>query len=124
MKVLLSIKPQFVDKIISGEKLFEYRKAIFKNPNISTVVIYSTMPVGRIVAEFSVENILKGAPDEIWEKTKKYSGISKNFFFEYFKERNVACAIEIKKLKVYKKPIDPYKRYNNFTPPQSYLYLD
>ena len=124
MKVLLSIKPQFVDKIISGEKLYEYRKAIFKNPNVSTVVIYSTKPVGKIVAEFSVENILKGAPEEIWKKTKNYSGISQGFFFEYFKKHDIACAIEIKKLKIYKEPIDPFKIYNNFTPPQSYLYLD
>ena len=30
MKVLLSIKPQFANKILSGEKLYEYRKRIFK----------------------------------------------------------------------------------------------
>ena len=30
MKVLLSIKPEFVEKIFSGEKRFEYRKNIFK----------------------------------------------------------------------------------------------
>ena len=40
MRVLLSIKPEFVEKIFSGEKLYEYRKAMFKNVNVSTVVIY------------------------------------------------------------------------------------
>ena len=30
MKVLLSIKPEFVEKIFSGEKRFEYRKFAFK----------------------------------------------------------------------------------------------
>lgn len=30
MKILLSIKPRFVEKIISGEKLYEYRKVVFK----------------------------------------------------------------------------------------------
>ena len=52
MKVLLSIKPEFVEKIFSGEKRFEYRKSIFKQQNIDTIVIYSTMPVGMIVGEF------------------------------------------------------------------------
>ena len=52
MRVLLSIKPEFVEKIFSGEKLYEYRKAMFKNVNVSSVVIYSTMPVGKIVGEF------------------------------------------------------------------------
>lgn len=53
MKVLLSIKPEFVEKIFSGEKRFEYRKSIFKQQNIDTIVIYSTMPVGMIVGEFN-----------------------------------------------------------------------
>jgi predicted transcriptional regulator len=44
MKALLSIKPEFVDKIISGEKKYEYRKRIFKQ-KIEAVVIYCTMPV-------------------------------------------------------------------------------
>lgn len=47
MRVLLSIKPEFVEKIFSGEKLYEYRKAAFKNEGISSIVIYSTMPVGK-----------------------------------------------------------------------------
>ena len=34
MKVLLSIKPEYVDKIFSGEKRYEYRKSMFKNKNI------------------------------------------------------------------------------------------
>ena len=30
MNVLLSIKPRFVEKILEGEKRFEFRKGIFK----------------------------------------------------------------------------------------------
>ncbi|WP_369009144.1 ASCH domain-containing protein, partial [Escherichia coli] len=49
MKVLLSIKPEFAEKILNGTKRFEFRKGIFKNPQISTVVIYATMPLGKVV---------------------------------------------------------------------------
>ena len=38
MKVLLSIKPEFAFAIINGSKKFEYRKNIFKNQDISSVV--------------------------------------------------------------------------------------
>ena len=31
MKVLLSIKPEFAEKILNGTKRFEFRKGIFKN---------------------------------------------------------------------------------------------
>lgn len=124
IKALLSIKPEFVEKIFSGEKLFEYRKAIFKRPEVKSVVIYSTMPEGKIVGEFKVGHILARHPDEVWEKTKQASGINKKFFDEYFSNRKVAYAIEITELKKYDKPIDPYKNNSSFKAPQSFKYLD
>lgn len=44
MNVILSIKPEFVEKIFSGEKQYEYRKVLFKQrwiPYISTPVVPS-----------------------------------------------------------------------------------
>ena len=55
MKILLSIKPEFVEEIFSGRKKFEYRKAIFTNKKVTSVIVYSTMPVGKIVGEFTIE---------------------------------------------------------------------
>ena len=124
MKALLSIKPEFVDKIFSGEKLFEYRKAIFKRPEVKSVVIYSTMPEGKIVGEFKIGNILAKCPEELWEETKAASGIEKAFFDEYFVNRTVAYAIEIKELTRYSQPIDPYESDVGFKAPQSFKYLD
>lgn len=57
MKVLLSIKPEFVQEIFTGKKKYEYRKVIFTR-SVDKVVVYSTKPVGMIVGEFTVENIL------------------------------------------------------------------
>ncbi|MGR3982129.1 ASCH domain-containing protein [Pseudoalteromonas sp. 1181_04] len=124
MKALLSIKPEFVSKIFTGEKIFEYRKAVFKRPMIKTVVIYSTMPVGKIVGEFEVEEIIELPPEELWHKTSKYSGISKEFFDSYFIEKNTAFAIKIKDFIRYEEPVDPYLAYNNFKAPQSFKYID
>ena len=72
MRVLLSIKPEFVEKIFSGEKLYEYRKATFKNEDISSVVIYSTMPVGKIVGEFKFKKIHIDSIEIIWNETKQH----------------------------------------------------
>ncbi|MBF4376590.1 ASCH domain-containing protein [Vibrio anguillarum] len=124
MKALLSIKPEFVEKIFSGEKLFEYRKAIFKRPEVKSVVIYSTMPEGLIVGEFEIGEILAKHPEDLWEQTKDVSGINKQFFDEYFINREVAYAIQIKKLKRYSKPINPYERERGFKAPQSFKYID
>lgn len=124
MKALLSIKPEFVEKIISGEKLFEYRKAIFKRPDVKSVVIYSTMPEGKIVGEFTIGEILAKHPEELWEETKSASGIKKSFFDEYFSDREVAYAIQIKDFKKYENPIDPFQKERGFKAPQSFKYLE
>lgn len=123
MKVLLSIKPQFVKEIFNGSKKFEYRKAIFKNKDIKTVVVYATMPVGKIIGEFEIDKILMEHPSEIWQKTKKYSGVTEEFYDEYFNGREKAYAIKIKSLNEYDEPICPYANNDNFTAPQSFKYL-
>ena len=123
MKVLLSIKPQFVQEIFNGNKKFEYRKAIFKNRDIKTVVVYATMPVGKIVGEFEIDSILIEHPSLIWKKTNKYAGISSEYFNKYFNGRDKAYAIKIKSVQEYEYPICPYTNNDNFTAPQSFKYM-
>ncbi len=122
MKVLLSIKPQYAFKIFDGSKKFEFRKVIFKNPNIKTVVVYASSPVQKVIGEFEIEDILSFNPKAIWEMTKKYSGISEDFFYEYFADRTVAHAIKIKNTKRYLVPLNLREDFN-VLPPQSYVYL-
>lgn len=122
MKALLSIKPEFVEEIVSGSKRFEYRKVSFKQ-EVESVVVYACMPVGKIVGEFIVGDIISMNPSDLWRTTKDYSGISYKFFRQYFKGRKNAYAIQIKEYIPYEEPIDPYKEYKHFVPPQSYRYL-
>ena len=122
MKVLLSIKPEFAFKIFEGIKKFEFRKVIFKNPNIKTVVVYASSPVKQVIGEFEIDDILSSAPSAIWEMTKMDSGISEDFFFEYFASKEIAHAIKIKSTKRYTKPLNLKEDFNVF-PPQSYVYL-
>lgn len=42
MKILLSIKSQYVEKIASGEKRYEYRKVKFRCKDISSIIVYSS----------------------------------------------------------------------------------
>ena len=122
MKVLLSIKPKFADRIFNGSKKYEFRKAIFKNPDIKTVVVYASSPVQRVIGEFEVESILCDTPESLWGMTKEYSGISEEFFFDYFHQREQAFAIKVKKPKLYKKPLCLQATYNT-VPPQSFRYV-
>lgn len=122
MKVLLSIKPDYANLIFTGSKKFEFRKTIFKR-EITSVVVYSTMPVGKIIGEFKVARILNDDPNIVWNKTKNHAGVKEHFFQEYFFGRKTAYAIEIEDAKLYEEPIDPYEQIENFFPPQSFRYV-
>lgn len=123
MKVLLSIKPEFAEKILDGTKRFEFRKGIFKNSKITTVVIYATMPVGRVVGQFQIDEVLSDSPESLWGKTKRYAGISKSFYDEYYQGRNKAFAIKIGSVERYSAPQPISSLGAGIKPPQSYLYL-
>ena len=70
-KVLLSIKPEFVDKIFGGKKNFEYRKVIFRKQEIDTVIVYASTPTRRVIGEFKVVAIHEHSPEAL----KKGSGL-------------------------------------------------
>ncbi len=122
MKVLLSIKPQFALKIFDGTKKFEFRKCIFKNSDIKTVVVYASAPMQKVIGEFTIDEIMEEQPNVLWEMTQKHSGITKEFFDEYFSNRDRAFAIKVKDIVQYKKPLDLIDFNLNFAP-QSFVYL-
>jgi len=123
MRVLLSIKPDYVSKILDGSKTFEYRRRIFSRLDVTSVIVYCTKPIGRIVAEFDIRCILKDSPAEIWRETQHASGISREFFEYYFAGRETAYALSIGSIRRFREPILPQDVFVNFTPPQSYFYV-
>lgn len=127
MNVLLSIKPKYVEKIKSGIKRYEFRKSLcsVKNRNkLDKIYIYSSAPIKKIVARFFVEEILEDHPAGLWNKCKDVSGIKQADFFKYFKNKNSGLAIKISEIKFFKKPIEPGSVIPNFSPPQSFCYVD
>jgi len=124
MSVLLSIKPKYVEKIFSGEKKYEFRRKIFRRRDINRIYIYSNSNVKKIVGSFEVKRIISDKPENIWGICHRYGGISKNEFFKYFLGAKKGFAIEIKNVHKFYEPIDPYSAIENFTPPQSFYYID
>ena len=121
-KVLLSIKPEFAEKIFSGDKKYEYRRLTFKKHQIQTIVVYASSPIKKVVGEFEIEEIILDNLDSLWENTRECSGISKDFFYNYFKDKEYGYAIKIGAAIKYSKPICLQKKFN-ILPPQSFVYL-
>jgi predicted transcriptional regulator len=122
MKVLLSVKPEFANKIFSGVKKYEYRRAIFKN-NVNRVIVYASSPVQKLIGEFEIESIIYENLEQLWERTKEDAGISKEYFFEYFSDKKMGYAISVKNLRKYKQPLCLKETYG-VNPPQSFLYIN
>lgn len=121
--VLLSIKPEFAHKIFEGSKKFEFRKQVFKDTSVKKVIVYSSSPEQKVIGEFEIEAILSDTPDNIWIQTKLYSGISQEFYNEYFKGRDNAYAIKVASTKKYRKE-KSLADYNVQSAPQSFAYVE
>ena len=124
MNVLLSIKPKYAEAIINGNKLFEFRKSIFKYEQIERVYIYASAPISRVIGYFKVGRVTKDNPAQLWDDYKEFSGISHAEFSRYFKDHSIGYAIEIKSLKKFEKSIDPKDIIIGFVPPRSFRYVD
>lgn len=124
MKALLSIKPEFVAEIIEGRKKFEYRKKVFKRSDISSIVVYATKPYGKVVGEFEIAEIIEENLDKLWNETRKFSGISEEFFYDYFKDRESGFAIKIKKFIEYEEHLELSEFDSSIkVAPQSFCYI-
>lgn len=120
-KLLMSINPEHVENILAGKKHFEFRKTRCKQ-EIDSIIIYSTAPVGQVVAEAEVIGILEDTPERIWECTADDAGIDKTFFDFYYAGRDTAVAYALGAVKRYKRA-KSLADYGVKAAPQSYVYI-
>ncbi len=124
ISVLLSIKPEFVERILNGSKQFEFRRRVFKRPNVEKIVIYATSPVCKVIGEFEIEGIIECDIEDLWQQTQEFSGIQKSRFEAYFNGRDIGYAIRIGKVSVYEEPLSLQADLNVKHPPQSFIYVN
>ena len=120
-KILMSIKPEYSEKIFSGNKKYEFRRKISKL-QVDRIVVYSSSPEKKVIGEVEVMNVVSKPINELWELTKKFAGISFKDFKEYFSGCDVAYAYELGKTTKYKKP-KKLLDFNITFSPQSYVYI-
>ena len=122
MKVLFSIKPDFAYKIFDGKKKYEFRKTIFTNKDVKTIIVYASSPVKKVIGEFEIDKIFNEELKNLWSLTKNHSGITEDFFYKYFLGKEKGFAIQVKNPKRYKNP-KCLKMDFNLHPPQSFAYV-
>ena len=121
-KILLAIKPEFVERILEGTKKFEFRRNIARRA-VDKIIIYATRPVCAVVGAVDVCGIVSGTPDFVWAKTCGVAGITREFFDSYF--NGCVCAYAYKLGAVVS--FDVPKKLSDFgvrAAPQGFVYLD
>lgn len=97
--ILISIKPQYVNKILSGCKLIELRTRKVNVPAGTKIWIYSTLPEGEIVASGIIERIELTSPENAWEKYSEILCINNNDFNEYVGDNTEVCLLHLNHIK-------------------------
>jgi predicted transcriptional regulator len=123
ISVLLSVKPLYADAILDGIKKFEFRRVLFRHPDVRRIVLYASSPVQKVVGEFALADILTMRPAALWAITAAGSGIDRKLFDEYFRGRSLAHALKVRQPVRYRRPKDLSEHLGIWTPPQSFRYL-
>lgn len=105
-EVILSIRPEYVKKIFSGEKKFEIRRKIWQDSTVNLIYIYCTYPVQKMVGYFNVAYICEAPILELWKVVKNECSLNKKDFLNYFNSQEFGYAIKIKNPVEFSEPID------------------
>ena len=119
--IIISIKPEYVERIFNGNKKYEYRR-LLANREVNKLVIYCTTPVKAVVGEVAVVGTISDTPEKLWEQTKDFAGISKEKYFEYFSGKEKANCYVLGDYLKYAQPKELEDLGVNFAP-QAWLYV-
>lgn len=122
--VLMSIKPQYANAIMCGQKKVEFRRQIF-DVNVERVYVYASFPMKKLIGYFEVDKVICDFPDFLWKQFGKMGSIAKGDFFSYFNNCNYGYAIVIKSVCRFSKDCLISEVFgDNFRVPQSYRYIN
>jgi len=126
-KLLLSIKPNYADQILTGAKAVEIRRKFSGRWLGRRVVLYASRPHGALVGEATIHKITRGQPSDIWSNFGAHIGSSWTDFQNYTASSDEVSAIELKDVQPYLTPIPldqiEYLLQEQLRPPQSHCEL-
>ncbi|HEY3548523.1 MAG TPA: ASCH domain-containing protein [Propionicimonas sp.] len=119
----MSIHPQYAERLLDGSKRVEFRKRPLA-PDVTTVLIYATMPVGQLVGAFEIDGYDISSPSAVWETHKSHAGITRSDFRRYFSGHRRAVGILVRDARRLDRPLPLSELDDTLRPPQSFRYLE
>jgi len=122
--ILISIREDIHEKILQGQKFYEYRRKFISVS--SKVFVYVSGKSQAICSYAEFGEPIFGTIKRIIEINAIDHMPNPKGIYEYFRNRSVGFAIPIKKYQLIR-PIplkELRKRFEGFSPPQSYIFLE
>lgn len=119
---LMAIHERYADAIMNGVKRVEFRKRRLAE-DIETVWVYATAPISKVIGRFSVDEIVQGSPEDIWDQFGAVGVIERDAFFRYYDGSATAVAIVVGEAERLPDPVGLEELEPRPAVPQSVAYL-
>lgn len=121
---LISIHPEYVEKILLGDKRLEFRRRWAATP-VTSLLIYATAPVKKVVAVVELTDVIRTSKTRLWQLAQQHGGgVSRRKLFAYIAENKEGVALKLGRKIVLGDGIEPSVIFGEgFRPPQSFRYV-
>ncbi len=124
--LLLSVKPNFADLLLSGEKTAELRRTQPRvNPG-AVALVYSSTPQKALVGAIRIDSVHTLDPAKVWERWAPRCGLRRAEFNNYVAGCNAVTVLLLDKVRAFPVPISLAilrHRWDRFVAPQSFRYV-
>lgn len=124
--VIISVKPEYALKIMSGEKTIELRRKFpVDHVEGGIALIYASSPIKKIIGYAVIDRVKEFSLNSLWKSCGKKACVEKAFFYSYFDGLEYGFGISLKNVKKMKTPLDIERMRNEFlfSAPQSFRYI-
>lgn len=124
--VLLSVKPTFAMRLLSGHKTAEVRRRFPPLPRGTIVYLYASSPTRALIGVLRIVSVNTASPDVLWSRFGACLDIAEEYFRQYLEEKETATVIEMQVDERWTHPVslEAMRAGAGVNPPQSYRYLN
>lgn len=120
---LMSIKPEYAEKLLSGLKRVEFRRSGPK-ARVERILVYATQPVGALVGILEVVATERATPQKLWRRYGAVGGIDRSAFFAYFDGTEAGDALLVGRVWRLETPVSLEEAGLAPKAPQSFRYVE
>lgn len=126
-QLLLSLKVENAEKILSGSKSVEIRRRFSKEWENKRATLYASRPIGALVGEADIKRVVVGKPEHIWHEFGHMVDCRREDYDSYIGNVTKVFALVLDNVTTFSERI-PISQLSHLldetlSPPQSYLRL-